>query len=292
MSRRSQSRLLSCCLVLATAAACTPPIRYFDLKRQPLTCEQANARTLRTLQEMGFTITAFEPAAAGRRGTLRGTRQERGTQNITVVLTCGSQGVDVDASEDGKLLGQLEFKRAFYLGFTSVVQQAMAAEVAAQTGAETPLQEHKGGGLRVLIEPVRGLSSKLDFDLDLPAAGVLPVRITIDNATARTYRFDPADIVLIQKDGTRVRPLPVDAATRRIADAERQRAAATPETAVAHDSGEIAQRLQQRALEGSSVSAHQTAKGYLFYPLAPYVKARVSLEDKESEETEGFVVEF
>ncbi len=276
-------------LVLGAAIACTPPVRQFDLKQQALTCEQANDYTLRTLQAMRFTITTLEPAAIGRPGRLRGTRKEQGTQNVTVVVTCSGKGVDVDASEDGKFLGQLEFKRGFYLSFTAVVSQAAVLEAAAREAALRPPQERKEKGLRVLVEPVRGLAAKLDFDLDLAAAGVLPVRITISNATSRTYRFDPADVVLMQTDGARVRPLSVEDAAQRVADAAAQPAPPTPS---GRDRGAITQRLQQRVLSGASVSANQTAKGYLFYPLAPYVKARVSLEDQASEETEGFVVEF
>lgn len=273
-----------CCL-LCGLAACTPPIRQFDLNNQPLTCEKANDYVLRTLQTQGFTVTAFQPAAIGRAGTLRGTREERGTQNVTVYVTCNGKSVDIDASEDGKFLGQMEFKRGFYLAFTGIVQ---AAEITAAAEREAALhpQEQKGAGLRVLLEPVRGQAARLDFDFDLAAAGVLPVRVTITNGTSRTYRFDPADIVLMHKDGARVRPLSIDAATQRIMGAPRPADAALPDSTV------VSQQLQARALGGDTVAAKQNVKGYVFFPLGAYVKGRVSLEDQASEESEGFVVEF
>ena len=274
-----------CCLS-SLSSSCTPPIRQFDLNNQALTCEQANDYSLRTLQAMGFTVTAFEPAAIGRAGTARGTRDERGVQNVTVEVTCRGNNVDVDASEDGKLLGRLEFKRAFYLSFTSIVQQAQITDAAAREAALHPQPDRKGPGLRVLVEPVPGPAAKLDFDVDLAAAGVLPVRVTIANGTSRTYRFDATDIVLMQKDGTRVRPLSVEDAAQRVATAPH------PADAAAPDAAAVTQRLRQRALSGDSVAANQTIKGYVFFPLGTYVKGRVSLEDQATEESEGFVVEF
>jgi hypothetical protein len=273
------------CALLCALAACTPPIRQFDLNNQPLSCEKANDYVLRTLQTQGFTITAFQPAAIGRAGTLRGTREERGTQNVTVHVTCNGKTVDIDASEDGKFLGQLEFKRGFYLAFTGIVQAAEITAAAEREAAQHP-QEQKGAGLRVLLEPVHGQAAKLDFDLDLAAAGVLPVRVTITNGTSRTYRFDAADIVLVQKDGTRVRPLSLDDATGRVMNAPRPAGAAPPSSAG------VTQQLQARALSGATLAAKQNVKGYVFFPLAAYVKGRVALEDQATEESEGFVVEF
>jgi hypothetical protein len=274
------------CLLVATLAACTPPIRQFDLNNQPLTCAQANDYSLRTLQALGFAITAFEPAAIGRRGTLRGTREERGTQSVTVVITCNATGVDIDASEDGKFLGQLEFKRGFYLSFAGIVQAAQITAEAERESALHPVQTHRGPGLRVLLQPVPGMAAKLDFDFDLAAAGVLPVRVTITNGTDRTYSLDPTDVALIQKDGTRVPPLTVDEAAQRITAAPRSADAAPPDAAV------VTQRLKDRALRGDSIAANQNIKGYVYFPLGHYVKGRVSLEDKATEESEGFVVEF
>lgn len=266
-------------------AACTPPIRQFDLKNQPLTCEKANDYALRTLQAQGFTVTAFQPAAIGNPGTLRGRRDEHGTQSVTVELTCDGKTVDIDASEDGKWLGQMEFKRGFYLSFTGIVQAAEISEAAEREAALHP-QEHKGGGLRVLLKPVPGQAAKLDFDFDLAAAGVLPVLVTITNGTSRTYRYDPTDIVLMQADGTRVQALPIDATAQRVVAAPRPADTSLP------DSNTVTQRLKLQALSGDSVAANGTVKGYVFFPVGRYVKGRVSLEDQATEESEGFVVEF
>lgn len=275
---------ITACIVVFVA--CTPPIRQFDLDNQRLTCDKANSYALRTMQAMGFTVTAFEPAAVGRTGTLRGTRDEQGVQNVTVTLTCREHDVDIDASEDGKFLNRLEFRRGFYLSFTGIVQAAEITDAAAREAALHPAQDRKGPGLRVLLEPVPGQAAKLDFNADLAAAGVLPVRVTIVNGTTRTYRFDPADVALVERDGTRVRPLSIDDVAQRIAAAPR------PSDAAAPDASSLMQQLRARALSGDPIAANQTVKGYAFFPLGRYAKGRVSLEDQATEESEGFVVEF
>jgi len=284
-----KSRACAYLALVVAVSGCTPPVRQYDIKNQALTCEQANDYALRTLQGMGFNISGFEPAGIGRPGVLRGSRDEgqKWAQVVTVEITCTGQGADFNPYEDGKWLGQVDFKRAFYMSFTAVAAQSAANAATAREEARRPPTEKKGQGLQVLLSPVRGLGAKLDFDVDIACGGVLPVIVTVNNLTPRTYKIDPADIVLVQKDGTRVHPLLVDAAAQHIA-AQPAKDGAAP----LPDAGEVQRRLQAKLLTTTVLPENQTAKGYLFYPLADYVKGRVTLEDKESEETEGFVVEF
>ncbi len=279
------------CAFALGLAACTPPVRQYALNDQQLTCPQANDYSYRTLQGLGFAITTFEPAAIGRPGRIRGSREERGTQNVTVTITCLPSGsASIDASEDWRWLGQVDFKRAFYMAFTAVAAQTSIREAAVREEAQRPPEQKKQKGLRVQLEPVAGLGAKLDFDLDLAAGGVLPVRVTINNASTRSYRFDPGDVVLIQRDGTRVHPLALGEAVERVAAAQRQQNNGA-QAAPADDAG-IARRLEGRLLRAHAVAANQQLSGYLYFPLGTYAKGRVTLEDQESEEAEGVVVEF
>ena len=206
-----------------------------------------------------------------------------------MAITCNAGTTDIDASQDNRFLGQVDFKRAFFLAFTGMAVQSVVIETAAREEAQRPLERKTQKGLRVLMAPVAGLGAKVDFDLDLAAGRILPVRVTINNATVRTYALDPADIVLIRQDGTCVQTLPVAAAAQHVADAARQKAgkqAALPDTAV------ILRQLQKRLLNSSSVAPNQLVEGYVFFPVGAYVKGRISLTDQESDEAEGFVVEF
>lgn len=277
--------------VLSTALSCTPPVRQYALKDQKLTCARANDYSYRTLRSMGFAISAFEPAAVGHPGTIHGSRQEWGVQNVTVTITCRSDSAaDINASEDGRLLGQIDFKRGFYMAFTGVAAQTAVTEAAAREEAQRPLEQKKTKGLRVLLQPVAGQGAKLDFALDLAADGILPVRVTINNASVRSYSLDPDDVALIQRDGTRVHPLPIDEVVERVAVAERAKSDGT--AAALTDRADIAQRLRDRLLQTRAISPNQQLSGYLYFALGTYTKGRVTLEDQESEEAEGFVVEF
>jgi len=277
-------------LALSLLAACTSQLRQFDLNDRPLTCEQANQYAYRSIQVMGFAITEFEPAAIGRPGTLRGWREHYdGTQRVTVAITCAAATAGVIASEDGRFLGQLEFKRGFYMTFTSLVSQAEANAAAATAEEQRPLEQKRAQGLQVLLQPVHGLGAKLDFDLDLAAGGVLPVLVTIVNVSSRRYTLNQEDIVLVEKDGTRVHALAAGAAAAQVGRALRQ---AAGDAAADVDDAAIKARLESRLFRSRSVTANETVSGYLYFPLAGYVKGRVVLEDVESEESEGVMVEF
>lgn len=287
---RIPSVTVVCVVWLCSFTGCTPPIYQFELRDRPLTCDEANTYAYHTLENLGFSVTAFDPAVIGHPGTLHG-RRKRDAKKVTVVVTCKGRTADIDASEDGKWLGQLDFKRSFYLSFTSTAEMAALEATAAHKAAAQPLAK-KSGGLQVLIKPVRGLAAKLDFDLDLAAADVLPVRVTIDNGTTRTYLIDPMeDIALVGADGTRVHPLSMSEVTRRVV--HKQASAAAGGTPLPSTSrAEIAHRLGVRALQAHTVTPGQRVSGYLFFQLAPYATARVSTEDQQTGETEGFIVEF
>ncbi len=166
------------------------------------------------------------------------------------------------------------------------IMSGQAAE--AQTEAARPFEEKKQKGLQVWLRPVPGVGSKLDFNLDLDAGGVLPVLVTVSNVTTRTYKMDPDDVVLIANDGTRVAPLTLRDAAQRVTGAagkERTRGSAPSLAAVT-------QELESHLFTARTVPAKQRLSGYLYYPVAAYAKGRAVLEDTVSEEAEGFVVEF
>jgi hypothetical protein len=274
--------------LVTSVAGCTPPIRHYDIRDRPLTCAQANTYTLRTLQSMGFTLTAFQPAADGRPGVARAWRAERGAQTVRVDITCAGGRADVLADEEGKWLNQIEFRRGFHDSFDGVVALAEANEQAARAAAARG-DSRAAHGLRVLLEPVPGPAAQLDFEMDFQPAGVLPVRVTIDNGTERLYRLAPEAVVLVDAAGARVRPLALDDVVRRLRDAPVPTGSSAP---AGGDAGAIAARLRDKALVATEVGARQQTVGFLFFPAATYVKGRVSLEDVESEEAEGVVVEF
>jgi hypothetical protein len=269
-------------------------MRQYTLRDLKLSCDEANRATYRTLTAMGFSVTAFKPATAASPGEAKATpaADEQGldAKRVTVKIDCAPGGTSVDASEDGKLLGQLDFKRGFFLSFTAgqaMEERRREMETKVEQGQAAAPPERQG--LQVLVEPIRGQAAKLDFNLDLAAAGVLPIRIRVLNPTARRYKNGADDVQLTRADRERVAPLPEREAVARVA-AAKDPASGTPITTLSEGAlGELLGRLQFTATD---IAPHSEAKGYLYFPLADYLRARVVLTDTESEESEGFVVQF
>jgi hypothetical protein len=293
VSARAARRLALPILVLALWA-CATPLKQFELRDQTLSCDEANEISYRTLQAMGFTLTAFEPAKPGSPGVLKGHRQRPGPQEhrqqVTVDIECAPTGASIDAHEDFTLLDQLEFKRGFYHSFTNIVsmtaaEQAMEERIDA--GTAPPSQQRHD--LQVLIEPVHGPEAKLYFDVDLAAGGVLPLRLTMNNRTPNRYRLRAGEIRLTRRDRERVAALTPAQAAARVIEARRP------------DNGEpvttwsleaVTDRLRAELFVANAVEPGERLSGYLYFPLADYQRARVVVVDDRSGDTEGFMVEF
>jgi len=289
--KTTRGRVAAPLVLLVSLAACTPPIRQYELREQPISCEEANRYSYETLASMGYTIASFEPATPSRPGKARASKKNPvsgAREPVTVSIECRSGGVDIDASEDGKLLGQIDFKRGFHMTFGSVRMMAKSRAEQEKRQAQGTADTLQREELNVRLEPVPGQAARLDFDLDLSVAGVLPVRVRVQNPTARAYRLDPDDIQLTRADRERVGALSVDDV------AQRMESAKTPQGEPATSLGvsQIAERLRQKLFTTRSVKPQSDSRGFLFFPLAEYKRARVVLTEQESGETEGFAIEF
>lgn len=156
-------------------------------------------------------------------------------------------------------------------------------------------------GVSVKLVPVRGFATVLDFEADLSAAGVLPIKVTIFNNTRRTYEFDPADIIL-RKAGSRSRskPLTPGETVSRLREANRvqlttEQGAPPADPLSPSQLGDIGAAI--RIVDGNRLGtarlrAGGSTSGYLYYALDNYDRARVTMIDVATGETEGFIVEF
>jgi len=289
--RRYVGRGLAALLLLA-GAACNPPIKQFELRDQALSCEDANRLTYRTVEAMRFKVGEFQPATPGQPGIIKASRSKGSgdaTQSCTVRIACTPTGADVDASEDGAWLNEMEFKRAFHHAFLNVVsmhggQQQLDQQILAGTA---PASQQRRD-LKIVVEPAAGAAAKLDFPFDLAAAGVLPVRIAISNLTAHAYTLDPSAIRLARADGERVAALaPADAAAL-IAAAP----AAAGQSGMAPSRAAAADALALRQFSATTIAPGTEREGFLYFPLAEYRSARVVVTDSDTGEDEGVRVEF
>lgn len=280
-------------VALALLAACATPVQQYALDDLRLSCDEANRTTYKALTALGFAVTSFTPATMGRPGEAKATRESRtidgGAQSVTVSISCAPTGAAVDAREDGKLLGQVEFKRAFFLSFTSTQHMdERRREMDEKVAAGTAPASQQPQGLQVLVEPIRGQAAKLDFDMDMAAAEILPVRLRVMNATARAYSVVPADVQLIRRDRTRIAPMSIDEAVARLHKAKDPQG--QPLTPLSQS--DLSDRLRKALFNTTQIGARSDASGYLFFPLGDYMRARVLVTDVASEEAEGFAVEF
>lgn len=140
-----------------------------------------------------------------------------------------------------------QFRRSFTLVRESEVRAAKVSEK----------------GLIVKMTKLNGVESRIELGIDLPASGVLPVKVMITNNTSRPYGFDADQVFAMPAGGGRVAPSAPPAAG------------------------------QGKALRGElTIAPGQTVTGYLFYPNGNYTSARTTVVDKENDEGEGVSVPF
>jgi hypothetical protein len=243
------------------------------------------------MKSLGYTVTTFEPAAVGRNGTLRGNKTEevgnRSSSHDGIVhIQCDPNEVRLDAAEDQMLSQDLTFTRGFYLAFTGIADHAAsgAAYADEQSGGTAE------GGVKFKIEPQLALETKLDFGEDLAGGNVLAVKVTVQNGSSITYTLDPAAIELRPRGGSgKVLQLDTAEAAKAVAKA----AAATLDPGIPGPTAvSIEATLRKRALAAGTLKPGGSAQGFVYFPTGSYARARATLVDVESGESEGFLVEF
>lgn len=260
----------------------------YNVRRSNLTCDQANRYAFQSMKSLGYGVTSFEPAAIGRAGILRGTKSEenRSSHDGVVRITCDATEVRLEAAEEQLLSQDLTFTRGFYLAFTGIADHSTAGAAYAdqQSGGATE------GGAKFKIEPQLALETKLDFGEDLAAGGVLAVKVTVQNGSTITYTLDPAAVELRPRGGTgKVLQLDIGPAATAIAKA----AAGTLDPGIpGPTAASIEAMLRKRALTGGTLKPGDRAEGFVYFPTGSYARARATLVDVESGESEGFLVEF
>lgn len=269
-------------------AGCTSLQEQYNVHRSNLSCEDANRYAFQSMRGLGYSVTDFRLATDRREGVVKGTKTgDRGETHTGIVhIRCEPGEVILSAAEERFLSQDLTFTRGFYLTFTSIVDHASegAAWAQVQSGGTA------SGGAKFKIQPQLGLESKLDFGEDLAAAGVLAVKVTVQNGSDRTYRLDPASIELRALEGSdKVAQISISAAAAAVA---KTAAADAGEGAPPPDPQRIETLLRERALKARTLRPGDQAEGFVYFPAGQYSRARATLVDTETSEEEGFMVEF
>lgn len=257
------SRVLCVCLVglwvIVSACGAKQPPRKRTIAAPTLSCEEANRLAYRTITVLGYTPAELQIARPGQPGHILARKE--GEKEGKVTITCHADGGAVVEPEKTtlpvpSLIGAAERPGEFPQIFTQTFNILRSGqELAAQRGPEK--------GLTMTLTRLNNFESQMELGADLPAGGVLPVKVVINNNTPRPYGIEMGKVLLQSAGGGSVAPI------------------APPPAA------------QDKALSGElTIQPGQTVTGYLFYPLGNYTSARTTLIDKETDEREGFAVQF
>src|SRR5262249_25634127 len=119
----------------------------------------------------------------------------------------------------------------------------------------------------------RSRDARAIFGVDLPTAGITPLELKIDNRTERTYAFSRARVKVVTQDGHESHPL-----------REKDLAAKLGDT--------VSTQLAAKLIAEGDLAPGGGRTGFMYFPAAAYRRATVILLDRESDEPEGFNVEF
>jgi len=297
--------------------SCTPITRFYEIHTDRLSCEQANRYVHDALRSARMTVTAFRLASPGQPGFISAERHDKHeTIAGTVDIRCKADGVHIIPSENG-LGGEQYFERAVFLSVTGradlsaeeVRPASLREEKSPASGGVVAMdtmpvprkhveRKKKAVGVSVSLEPIRGFATVLDFEANLSAAGVLPVKVRIENGSSRHYRFHPADVVL-RRAGKRLRayPLELAEAVSRLRQAQRraEQADGSVGAAGAGPLGDVERAIRimgRRLLQSAQLAPGQVVEGFVYYADGDYDRARVTMADRATGETEGFLVEL
>jgi hypothetical protein len=247
-------------LLSGLLVGCPPPAQ-FAVDRPGLPCDRATRVAHKTLEAMGYTITELVEPSVERSGAVGGTKPDAQGQLHTarVVIRCSAQGAVLQPVEEGLVPENYEFSRSFGYAFKSLVQRP---------DVEQPWQNV---GLQVLVQAVDGFKARLDLG-EVPTVGdAVLVRVTVRNNTDRAVRVDAKRLSLVDAQGGAREPLTGSALA----------------TALAGNAA--SEKVRAELVGAKPIAGHETRSGYLVYPPGRYREARISIEDVETEETEGFV---
>ncbi len=242
------------------------------VERHSLTCRAATRAAKTALRRMGYvveTILTPEPGITGEIRAHRNTGWRAGyagdAYDAAVRLTCDDRGAVMIAATEEGLSERMTFRRDFPLE----VDRAIAITVRRRE----PVSRQVETKLKVLVEPLRGTAAAEITGGTPETLGVTPIRIQIQNQTALLYRLEVERFNLISEEGDRNRPMSADRVASKVPPEWRD-------------------RVRKQQLSDGDIKPGGTVGGYIYVPAAAYRRAKVVLIEAESEEAEGFSVEF
>lgn len=257
-------------VALATVCACAAKRSFTSEPGMP--CTEAARVAQGALLRLGFSPDVVALPKPGAPGKIVGrkhsewsaaTAESGSVYTVTVGITCSNLGAQFDAATDEPFPGALSFGT----DFPAAIRTAAARRV-----TRPELKDRPEAGVVIGVEPLRGAEAAAEFGADLTAAGITPVRLKIDNRTDRRYAFAAAGVQLVSQEGERVEPLADDQAGALGA--------------------ELQATMRRKRIADAAIAPRAVLSGFLYFPASAYRRATLVLIDQETEEEEGFSVEF
>ena len=306
-------RMMAALAIFLLLGGCLTPVsKGYEVHTADITCDEANRLVYAALRDMRMEVTSFSPAKPGQTGALSARRESPGANLAgSVEIRCEGGRVDIVANQARDLLGDKEFERGVFLAVTGrgnlevvrdgryatgevqrrpevSVPPTQAAPVSAgkEISSVTPSED---SALTVHLEALRGFASVLDFDADLSATEVLPVKIIVRNGTRRAYDLDTGGITVgVSGSRAKVHALTLEQTQQRLA----RSAGGSGDGGDIGDITAAKALMAKKAFVGGRLAPGASREGFLYLPLGEYDRARLSMTDVATGESEGFVVDF
>ena len=308
---------------MAAAIAPLEPTDEHDVIDPDMSCEDANRFSVRTVERLGYEVTAFTPASDDTEGKIEAKQMGRwgGEEGVSVTIACGPNGVriaprsDVTPCEQANIVMRQAVESSGFTVTTYTPATLMKAGLITgeKEGAEptsitiTCYIERNRVEMDTsedspVLDNVDFYQALTDFQLGFfTAFNKLEERVASNAAdqdrlymTLRPLNMVDNQVVFGTKE-LAVLPIKVNISnptqqtylleTQRIllVDASGKRVKPIGE-------GETA--FPAPSLTDRSIGPGANIQGYLYYPLGTYTGARGSLAEQRSQEREGFSIEF
>ena len=257
------------------AAQAEPLAELYEITDTDLSCEQAQHLAYRTVERMGYRVTSTTRATPGKTGAIQA-RQTRSGQTalVRVTIQCQPQSVVVDAAS----LSTLDVASPTPHPLVTDYHEREAPRLTENRPPPTTYFRRAfyslfhglannvkrygpEGQVYVHIRPLPPMEAELLFGVRTP--DIFIVAVEVANRTQQTYVFDTEQVHLLSVTGGTVGAL-----------AEKDAASLPP------------------PMVSQALAAQVATHGYLYYPAGEYLSVQGTLTEVQSQEWQGFQIEF
>ena len=275
VARASATAVLASMEANRVAAQAEPLAELYEITDMDLSCEQAQQLAYRTVERMGYRVTSATQATPGKTGAIQAQQRRSGqTAPVQVAIQCQPQGVVVDAASLSTLDVASPTPHPLVTDYHEREAPRLTKNRPPPTTyfrrafyslfhglADNVKRYGPEGQVYVHIRLLPPMESELLFGVHTP--DILIVAVEVANRTQQTYVFDTEQVHLLSAGGGTVRAL-------------------TEKDAVSLPPPMVSQAL------AAQVATH----GYLYYPAGEYLSVQGTLTEVQSQERQGFQIEF